>query len=189
MVLGHSNFFITSEKTIQYHSILVSLHFLHLVFSTAAKIHLDNFDWWESFKSSKLQKNMGGTASSQSTGPDGQIKNNEAQNYGLINVSAENSNLSSWLEVATCAGVIIVILYIALYLCQKRQQRKRARFHAALQSVRVQPEIARIPMFPIERAPVSPAVSSPPPDYQAAYPNLAKSSAEQKGAEIMNRYL
>ena len=105
----------------------------------------------------------------------------------LINVSAENSNLSSWLEVATCAGVIIVILYIALYLCQKRQQRKRARFHAALQSVRVQPEIARIPMF--ERAPVSPAVSSPPPDYQAAYPNLAKSSAEAKGAEIMNRYL
>ena len=185
MVLGHSNFFITSEKTIQYHSILVSLHFLHFGFSTVAK-----FTWiWDSFKSSKLQKNMGGTASSQSTGPDGQIKNNEAQNYGLINVSAENSNLSSWLEVATCAGVIIVILYIALYLCQKRQQRKRARFHAALQSVRVQPEIARIPMFPIERAPVSPAVSSPPPDYQAAYPNLAKSSAEAKGAEIMNRYL
>merc|ERR1712081_173341 len=52
-----------------------SLHFLHFGFSTAAKIHLDNFDWWESFKSSKLQKNMGGTASSQSTGPDGQIKN------------------------------------------------------------------------------------------------------------------
>ena len=41
MVLGHSNFFINSEKTIQYHSILVSLHFLHLGFSTAAKIHLD----------------------------------------------------------------------------------------------------------------------------------------------------
>ena len=132
---------------------------------------------------------MGGTASSQSTGPDGQIKNNEERNFGLINVSAENSNLSSWIEVATCAGVIMVVLYIAAYLCQKRQQRKRARFHAALQSVRVQPEAARIPMFPIERAPVSSAVSSPPPDYQAAYPNLAKSSAEVKGAEIMNRYL
>ena len=41
MVLGHSNFFITSEKTIQYHSILVSLHFQHLGFSTVAKIYLD----------------------------------------------------------------------------------------------------------------------------------------------------
>ena len=63
---------------------------------------------------------MGGTASSQATGPDGQIKNNEAQNYGLINVSAQDSNLSSWIEVATCAGVIMVVLYIVAYLCQKR---------------------------------------------------------------------
>ena len=133
---------------------------------------------------------MGGTASSQSTGQDGKIENTEERNFGLINVSAENSNLSSWIEVATCAGVIMVILYIVAYLCQKRQRKKRARFHAALQSVRVQPEAARIPMFPIERAPVSSAVSSLPPDYQqAAYPTLAKTSAEMKGAEIMNRYL
>ena len=71
---------------------------------------------------------MGGTASSQSTGQDGEIKNTEERNFGLINVSAENSNLSSWIEVATCAGVIMVVLYIVAYLCQKRQQKKRARF-------------------------------------------------------------
>ena len=134
---------------------------------------------------------MGGTASSQSTGQDGEIRNTDEQNFGLINVSAENSNLSSWIEVATCAGVIIVVLYIVAYLCRKRQQKKRARFHAALQAVRVQPEAARIPMFPLERAPVSSTVSSvhPPPDYQqAAYPTFAKTPAEMKGAEIMNRY-
>ena len=150
------------------------MYLTSLVFYNNVKIHLENWNWWDSFKRSTLEKhrlsNMGGTAFSQSTGQDGEIRNTDEQNFGLINVSSENTNLSSWIEVATCAGVIIVVLYIVAYLCRKRQQKKRARFHAALRAVRVEPEAARIPMFPLERAPVSSAVSSvqPPPAYPAA---------------------
>ena len=157
------------------------------------KIHLENWNWWDSFKRSTLEKhrlsNMGGSASSQSTGQDGEIKNTDQKNFGLINVSSEDTNLNSWIEIATCAGVIIVVLYILGYLCQKRQQKKLAKFHAALRAVRVEPEAARIPVFPLERAPASvPTVQPPPPAYPAAYPSFAKTTAEMRGAEIMSQY-
>ena len=172
------------------------MYLTSLVFYNNVKIHLENWNWWDSFKRSTLEKhrlsNMGGSASSQSTGQDGEIKNTDQKNFGLINVSSEDTNLNSWIEIATCAGVIIVVLYILGYLCQKRQQKKLAKFHAALRAVRVEPEAARIPVFPLERAPANPAsvptVQPPPPAYPAAYPSFAKTTAEMRGAEIMSQY-
>ena len=131
---------------------------------------------------------MGGSASSQSTGKDGQIRNTDQRNIGLVNVSGESSALESWLEIATCAGIIIIILYIIGFLCQKRRQKRMAQLHAALRGIRVDPEAARIPIFQPTSAPT--AQPPPPPAYPTLQPQevFAKTSAEIRGSQIMSQY-
>ena len=128
---------------------------------------------------------MGGSASPQSTGEDGQIRNTDQWNIGLVNVSGEGSNLESWLEIATCAGIIIIILYIFGYLCQKRRQKRMAQLHAVLRGIQINPEAARVPIFQS-----SAPTAQPPPAYPTLQPQevFAKTSAEIRGSQIMSQY-
>ena len=128
----------------------------------------------------------GGSASSQSAGPDGMIRNTDQRNIGLVNVSGEGSTLEAWLEIASCAGIIIIILYIIGFLCHKRRQKRMARLHAVLRGITVNPEAARVPVLQS-----SAPTAQPPPAYPTLHPHdsFAKTSAaEAIGRNIMSQY-
>ena len=155
-----------------------------LIFPQDDKLHIEKFDWWTSFKKNGLK--MGGSASSQSAGPDGMIRNTDQRNIGLVNVSGEGSTLEAWLEIASCAGIIIIILYIIGFLCHKRRQKRMARFHAVLRGITVNPEAARVPVLQS-----SAPIAQPPPAYPTIHPHdsFAKTSAaEAIGSKIMSQY-
>ena len=103
-----------------------------------------------------------------------------------MNVSGEGSTLEAWLEIATCGGIIIIILYIIVFLCQKRRQKRMAQLHAALRGITVNPEAARVPIFQS-----SAPTAQPPPAYPTIQPqeSFAKTSAaEMIGSKIMSQY-
>ena len=127
---------------------------------------------------------MGGSASSQTAAADGEIKNTDQKNFGLINLSSESDTNLNLVEIATCAGMAIVVLYLLSWYCQRRKQRKLEQITHALRSVRVEPEMARCPIFDPQRAPNNGAPAQPPP----AYPSFDKTPAEQIGAAVMSRY-
>ena len=128
---------------------------------------------------------MGGSASSQTAAADGEIKNTDQKNFGLINLSSESDTNLNLVEIATCAGVAIVVLYLLSWICQRRKQRKLEQITNALRSVRVDPEMARCPIFvDPQRAQNNSTPAQPPP----AYPTFDKTPAEQIGAAVMSRY-
>ena len=134
---------------------------------------------------------MGGSASSQSASADGMIRNTDQRNIGLVNVSGEGSTLEAWLEIASCGGIVIIILYIVVFLCHKRRQKRLARFHAALRGITVNPDASRVPVFQ-SSAPIAPIapIAQPPPAYPTIQPEIfAKTSAaEAIGSKIMSQY-
>ena len=134
---------------------------------------------------------MGGSASSQSASADGMIRNTDQRNIGLVNVSGEGSTLEAWLEIASCGGIVIIILYIIVFLCHKRRQKRLARFHAALRGITVNPDVSRVPVFQ-SSAPIAPTPQPPPapPAYPTIQPDIfAKTSAaEAIGSKIMSQY-
>ena len=134
---------------------------------------------------------MGGSASSQSASADGMIRNTDQRNIGLVNVSGEGSTLEAWLEIASCGGIVIIILYIVVFLCHKRRQKRLARFHAALRGITVNPDASRVPVFQ-SSAPIAPTPQPPPapPAYPTIQPDIfAKTSAaEAIGSKIMSQY-
>ena len=135
---------------------------------------------------------MGGTASSQAT-DDGNIRTSDQTNFGLVNMSSESGNSWNLVEIITCLFVAILLLYLFSYWCQKRRQKKLARLAHALQNVRIEPDVARLPMFEMQqRQSASQPAQPPPPAYPAAspvYPTLdTKPPAEALGAELMSRY-
>ena len=69
----------------------------------------------------KFTRIMGGSASSQTAGPDGKIKNTDKKNFGLINLSSESDTNLNLVEIATRAGVAIVVLYLLSWYCQWRK--------------------------------------------------------------------
>ena len=126
---------------------------------------------------------MGGSASSQTA--DGKIKNSDQKNFGLVNLLSEGDTNLNLVEIATCAGVAIVVLYLLSWICQRRKQRKLEQITNALRSVRVDPEMARCPIFvDPQRAQNNSPPAQPPP----AYPTFDKTPAEQIGATVMSRY-
>ena len=129
---------------------------------------------------------MGGSVSSQTAGPDGKIKNTDLKNFGLINLSSESDTNLNLVEIATRAGVAIVVLYLLSWYCQRRKQRKLEQITHALRSVRVEPEMGRCPIFAPERAPTNSVLARPPPP--PAYPSFAKTPAEEIGAAVMSPY-
>ena len=132
---------------------------------------------------------MGGSASSQSASADGMIRNTDQRNIGLVNVSGEGSTLEAWLEIASCGGIVIIILYIVVFLCHKRRQKRLARFHAALRGITVNSEASRVPVFQ-SRAPIAPIAQPPPPAYPTIQPEsfVKTSAAEIIGSKIMSQY-
>ena len=132
---------------------------------------------------------MGGSASSQSASADGMIRNTDQRNIGLVNVSGEGSTLEAWLEIASCGGIVIIILYIVVFLCHKRRQKRLARFHAALRGITVNPDASRVPVFQ-SSAPIAP-IAQPPPAYPTVQPQesfVKTSAAELIGSKIMSQY-
>ena len=137
---------------------------------------------------------MGGSASSQAT-DDGDIRNKDEMNFGLVNMSSESSTSWNLVEIITCLFVAVCLLYLLSYWCQKRRQKKLARLANALQNVTVQPDVARMPVFH-EMQLRHPTTSQPPPAYHVAkamaspvYPAVsAKSPAEELGAQLMSKY-
>ena len=126
---------------------------------------------------------MGGSASSQTAAADGEIKNTDQKNFGLINLSSESDTNLNLVEIATCAGMAIVVLYLLSWYCQRRKQRKLEQITHALRSVRV--EMARCPIFvDPQHAKNNSAPAKPPP----AYPTFDKTPAEQIGAAVMSCY-
>ena len=128
---------------------------------------------------------MGGSASSQTAAADGEIKNTDQKNFGLINLSSESDTNLNLVEIATCAGMAIVVLYLLSWYCQRRKQRKLEQITHALRSVRVEPEMAQCPIFDPRHAPNNGAPAQPLPP---AYPSFDKTPAEQIGAAVMSRY-
>ena len=136
---------------------------------------------------------MGGSASSQAT-KDGDIKNKDEMNFGLVNMSSESSASWNLVQVITFIFVAFCLLYLLSYWCAKRRQKKLARLTSALQSVTVQPDVARVPVFEMQQR--HPTASHPPPAYHVAkamaspvYPDVTpKSQAEQLGAQLMAKY-
>ena len=137
---------------------------------------------------------MGGSASSQAT-DDGDIRNKDKMNFGLVNMSSESSASWNLVEIITCIFVAFCLLYLLSYWCSKWRQKKLARLTSALQSVTVQPDVARVPAFH-EMQQRHPTTSQPPPAYHVAkamaspvYPDVTpKSQAEQLGAQLMAKY-
>ena len=80
------------------------------------------------------------------------------------------------------------------YWCAKQRQKKLARLTSALQSVTVQPDVARVPVFEMQQR--HPTASHPPPAFHVAkavaslvYPAVTpKSPAEELGAQLMSKY-
>ena len=129
---------------------------------------------------------MGGSATSQAAADDGQIKNTDQTNLGLINLTSESDASLNLVEIVTCACVAILVLYLLSWYCQKRKQRKLEQIRHALRSVRVEPEIARCPIFENpQRAPTNSVPAQPLPP---AYPSFDKTPVEQIGAAVMSRY-
>ena len=135
---------------------------------------------------------MGGSASSQAT-DDGDIRNKDEMTFGLVNMSSESSASWNLVEIITFIFVAFCLLYLLSYWCSKRRQKRLARLTSALQSVTVQPDVARMPIFEMQqRHPTS----QPPPAYHVAkamaspvYPEVTpKSQAEQLGAQLMSKY-
>ena len=135
---------------------------------------------------------MGGSASSQAT-KDGDIKNKDEMNFGLVNMSRETFGSWNLVELITFIFVGFCVLYLLSYWCAKRRQKKLARLAHALQNVRIEPDVARLPMFEMQqRQSASQPVQPPLPAYPAAspvYPTLStKPPAEELGAALMSRY-
>ena len=129
---------------------------------------------------------MGGSASSQAATDGGELKNTDQTNLGLINLTSESAASLNLVEIVTRAFVAILVLYLLSWWCQKRKQRKLEQIRHALASVRIEPDMARCPVFEgPQRVPTNSALSQPP---QPFYPGLDKSAAEQIGAAVMSRY-
>ena len=136
---------------------------------------------------------MGGSASSQAT-DDGDIRNKDEMNFGLVNMSSESSTSWNLVEIMTCLFVAVCLLYLLSYWCQKRRQKILARLANALQNVTVQPDVVCMPVFEMQQR--HSASQPPPPAYHVAktmaspvYPTLSgKSPAEELGAQLMSKY-
>ena len=126
---------------------------------------------------------MGGSASSQAATDDCQIKNTDQTNLGLINLTSESEASLNLVEIVTCVCVAILVLYLLSWYCQKRKQRKLEHIRHTLRFVRVEPEIARCPIFENPQTNSVPAQPLPP-----AYPSFDKTPVEQIGAAVMSRY-
>ena len=128
---------------------------------------------------------MGGSASSKST-DDGEIRNTDQTNLGLINLTSESGESWNLVEIVTCICVTILLLYLLSWYCQKRRQKKLAQITHALRLVRIEPDVARFPIFELrQRLPANSIAQPPPPP---AYPSLDKTPAEQIGSAVMSRY-
>ena len=101
-----------------------------------------DFDWWKRFT-------MGRSSSSQSaSGTDG-IKNQDQNNYGLVTLASENLDSNSWnfLEIFICGMVLISCLYLLRWWCVRHRAKKLLAMREALQSVQIQPHVARGPVL------------------------------------------
>ena len=115
-------------------------------------------------------------------------------NFGLVNMSSESSASWNLVEIITFIFVALCLLYLLSYWCSKRRQKRLARLTSALQSVTVQPDVARLPVFEMQQR--HPSLSQPPPAYHVAkamagpvYPAVTpKSPAEELGASMMAKY-
>ena len=99
---------------------------------------------------------MGGFASSQAN-DEGDIRNKDEMNFGLVNMSSESSTSWNLVEIITCLFVAVCLLYLLSYWCQKRRQKKLARLANALQNVTIQPDAARLPAYSASQPSAQPA--------------------------------
>ena len=128
---------------------------------------------------------MGGSVSSQAATDGGELKNTDQTNLGLINLTSESSESLNLVEIITCVFAAILVFYLLSWWCQKRKARKLQEIRHALASVRVEPDMARCPVFEAPQSVISNHIAQPPPP---VYPGLDKTAAEQLGAAVMSWY-
>ena len=129
---------------------------------------------------------MGGLASSQAATDGGKLKNTDQTNLGLINLTSESSESLNLVEIITCVFAAILVFYLLSWWCQKRKARKLQEIRHALASVRIEPDMARCPVFEAPQRVITNSTQPQPPP--PVYPGLDKSAAEQLGAAVLSRY-